>query len=157
MLRSYPWLLIARGAGEPTIADVLAYWHGDLDLTQVRGIGYAGTAPGTGALAVDRYRKTATVANHAQTDIFPELDLLATTFDHRGVAQLESSPGAAPTTVRSAHGATRAPGRAPILEHCRGSPARWPRCLTAIPGSPAPFTWSMKSSLVGDPTLSPGR
>jgi len=96
LLRRYPWLLIARGAGEPTIADVLAYWHGDLDLPQVRGIGYIGTAHGTGrmrALAVGNYRKTATMANRAQTDIFPELDLLATTFDHRGVAQLESSRG----------------------------------------------------------------
>lgn len=77
LLQRYPWLLIARGAGEPTIADILAYWHGDLDLTQVRGIGYTGAAHGTGTLAIDRYRKTATVANRAQTDIFPELDLLA--------------------------------------------------------------------------------
>lgn len=93
LLRRYPWLLIARGAGEPTIADVLAHWHGDIELSQVRGIGYSGAPRGTDTLAISRYRKTATVANRAQTDIFPELDLLGATFDHRGVAQLESSRG----------------------------------------------------------------
>lgn len=93
LLERFPWLLIARGAGEPTIADTLAHWHGDLDLTQVRGIGYGGAARGSGTLMIGRYRKTATVANRAQTDIVPELDLLAATFEHRGVAQLESSRG----------------------------------------------------------------
>ncbi len=93
LLRRYPWLLIARSAGEPTIADILGHWHGDLELTQVRGIGCSGAPYGAGTLAVCRYRKTATVANRAQTDILPELDLLAATFDHRGVAQLESSRG----------------------------------------------------------------
>lgn len=93
LLERYPWLLIARGAGEPTIADVLAHWHGDLELAQVRGIGYSGAPRGADTPAIGRYRKTATVANRAQTDIFPELDLLAATFDHRGVAQLESSRG----------------------------------------------------------------
>lgn len=93
LLERYPWLLIARGAGEPTVADVLAHWHGDLDLNQVRGIGYTGAPRGASTLAIGRYRKTATVTNRAQTDIFPELDLLAATFKHRGVAQLESSRG----------------------------------------------------------------
>src|SRR5262249_55213754 len=85
--------LIARGAGESTIADVLANWHGDLDLDQVRGIGYTGAARGEGTLAIGRFRKNAIVANRAQADILPELALLATTFEHRGVAQLESSRG----------------------------------------------------------------
>jgi hypothetical protein len=139
VLRRYPWLLIARGAGEPTIADVLAYWHGDLDLTQVRGIGYTGTAHGTGTLAVDHYRKTATVANHGRPTSSPS----STCWPSRSTTEAWlswNSPGAAPTTARSAHGATRAPGRAPILAHCRGSSARWPKCLTATPRSPAPFT-----------------
>jgi hypothetical protein len=57
------------------------------------GIGYSGAPHGASTVAIGRYRKTATVANRAQTDIFPELDLLAATFDHRGVAQLESSRG----------------------------------------------------------------
>jgi len=93
LLERYPWLLIARSAGEPTVADVLAHWHGDLELAQIRGIGYTGAPRGAGTLAIDCYRKTATVTNRAQTDIFPELDLLAATFEHRGVAQLESSRG----------------------------------------------------------------
>jgi hypothetical protein len=93
LLDRYPWLLIARGAGEPTIADVLAYWHGDLELSQVRGIGYVGAPRGAGALPIGHYRKTATVANQAQTDIYPELDLLPATFAHRRVAQLETSRG----------------------------------------------------------------
>ena len=93
LLERYPWLLVARGAGEPTIADTLAYWHGDLELTDVRGVGYAGAPRGEGTLALGRFRRTATVANRMQTDILPELDLLGTTFEHRGVAQLEASRG----------------------------------------------------------------
>lgn len=93
LLERYPWLLIARGAGETTIADILAHWHGDLDRNQVRGIGYTSAASGDGPLDIGRRRKTATVPNRALTDIFPELDLLGLTFEHRGVAQLESSRG----------------------------------------------------------------
>ncbi|MFI0411844.1 B12-binding domain-containing radical SAM protein [Actinomadura sp. 3N508] len=113
LLDRYPRLLIARGAGEPTIQDLLALWHGDLMLDQVRGIGYydphaatndtqcVGSGRGerqahrgrTALVQVDRVRRTATVANRLQTDIWPELDLLAETFRHGGVAQLESSRG----------------------------------------------------------------
>jgi radical SAM superfamily enzyme YgiQ (UPF0313 family) len=92
LLERYPWLVVARGAGEPTIADVLAHWHGDLPLDQVRGIGYTGAPHGTGTLAIS-FRRNATTTNRAQTDILPELDLLGPTFQHRGVAQLESSRG----------------------------------------------------------------
>jgi hypothetical protein len=91
LLEQYPHLLIARGAGEPTIADVLHHFHRDLDLPDVRGIGYAGAARG-GGLAI-RLRRTAGVANRAQTDFLPELDLLDATFEHHGVAQLEASRG----------------------------------------------------------------
>jgi hypothetical protein len=94
LLERYPDLLIARGAGEPTIQDVLAYWHGDMPLEQVRGIGYRGsTQRGPGTLAVGRARRTPTVANRQQTDIWPELDLLERTFAYGGVAQLETSRG----------------------------------------------------------------
>lgn len=93
LLERYPWLLVARGAGEPTMADVVAFWHGDLRREDVRGLGYVGAASGEGTHMIRRYRKTATVANRSQTDIFPELDLLGRTFEHRGVAQLESSRG----------------------------------------------------------------
>ncbi|MXQ65019.1 radical SAM protein [Actinomadura rayongensis] len=93
LLDRYPDLLVARGPGEATIADVLAHWHGDLDRDQVRGIGYRGAARGEGTLAVGRARRTATVANRTQHDIWPELDLLPRTFGYRGVAQLETSRG----------------------------------------------------------------
>ncbi|GLY99799.1 radical SAM protein [Actinoplanes sp. NBRC 103695] len=87
LLERYPDLLVARAAGEPTIADVLAHYHGDVDVQQIRGIGYRG-----GGIAIGRQR-TAGVANRAQTDFLPELDLLDATLDHRGVAQLEASRG----------------------------------------------------------------
>jgi radical SAM superfamily enzyme YgiQ (UPF0313 family) len=93
LLDRYPELLVARGAGEPTIQDVLAHWHGDLDLAQVRGLGYAGATRGSNTFSIGRYRHNPTVANRLQTDTLPELDLLASTFEHKGVAQLESSRG----------------------------------------------------------------
>ncbi|HEU5475179.1 MAG TPA: radical SAM protein [Actinophytocola sp.] len=93
LLERYPNLLIGRGAGEPTIADVLAHWHGDLEVEQVRGAGYRGAARGRDTLSVGRFRHTAIVANRMQTDIWPELDLLDRTFAHHGVAQLETSRG----------------------------------------------------------------
>ena len=91
LLGQYPRLLVARGAGEATIQDVLAHWHGDLSLTDMRGIGYQG-APRGGGQTVG-LRRTGTVGNRAQTDFFPELDLLNRTFEFRGVAQLERSRG----------------------------------------------------------------
>ncbi|WP_203217876.1 B12-binding domain-containing radical SAM protein [Nocardia terpenica] len=93
LLADYPWLLVARGAGEPTIADTVAYWHHDIDLPQIRGIGYAGGSFGEGTLNVGRYRHTAGLANRALTDFLPELDLLAPTLAAGGVAQLEASRG----------------------------------------------------------------
>jgi len=93
LLDAYPGLLIGRGAGEPTIADVLAYWHGDLEADQIRGAGYQGAPRGKGTVGIGRVRRTATVANRLQTDMWPELDLLDTTFRHQGVAQLEASRG----------------------------------------------------------------
>lgn len=93
LLERYPNLLVARGAGEPTIADVLAYWHGDLAVDQVRGIGYLGSHRGAGTLSITSRRRNATVANRLQADIWPELDLLDDTVRHHGVAQLETSRG----------------------------------------------------------------
>ncbi|MGH3328711.1 MAG: B12-binding domain-containing radical SAM protein [Streptomycetales bacterium] len=93
LLDRHPDLLVARGAGETTIADVLAHWQGDLDRDQVRGIGYRGAARGEGTLTIGRAHRTATVANRARPDIWPELDLLPRTFEHQGVAQLETSRG----------------------------------------------------------------
>ncbi|MEU1880821.1 hypothetical protein ABZ470_26240 [Streptosporangium sp. NPDC020072] len=94
LLQRYPRMLITRAAGEPTIQDVLAYWHGDLELPQVRGIGYHGRLQrGEGTLSIGPARRNAAVANRQQTDIWPELDLLHTTLAHGGVAQLETSRG----------------------------------------------------------------
>ncbi|MFI5496704.1 B12-binding domain-containing radical SAM protein [Actinoplanes sp. NPDC051859] len=92
LVKKYPDLLIARGAGEATVQDVIAHWHGDLSLPEVRGIGYHGAASG-GGLTIGTFRRTAAVGNRRQTEIFPELDLLDATFRHRGVAQLETSRG----------------------------------------------------------------
>ncbi|MGH3939912.1 MAG: radical SAM protein [Pseudonocardiaceae bacterium] len=93
LLDTYPDLLIGRSAGEPTIADVLTYWHGDLELDQIRGAGHRGAPRGEGTMGIRRVRRTATVANRFQTDMWPELDLLDTTFQYKGVAQLEASRG----------------------------------------------------------------
>jgi hypothetical protein len=93
LLDRYPDLLVARGAGEATIADVLAHWHGDLDRDQIRGIGYRSRACGEGTLTIGNARRTATVANRTRPDIWPELDLLPRTFEYQGVAQLETSRG----------------------------------------------------------------
>ena len=93
LLDRYPNLIIGRGAGEATIADILANWHADLAVQDIRGAGYAGAARSQGTLAIGRRRGNAIVANRLQTDTWPELDLLDRTFVHHGVAQLETSRG----------------------------------------------------------------
>jgi hypothetical protein len=105
LLERYPNLLIARGAGEPTIADVLAHWHNDLAVQHIRGAGYAGAARGEGALSIGPRRRSATVANRLQTDMWPELDLLERTFERGGIAQLDASRGG--TTVFWSHSMTK--------------------------------------------------
>ncbi|MFI0742772.1 B12-binding domain-containing radical SAM protein [Streptomyces sp. NPDC021100] len=92
LLQRYPALLIARGAGEVTIADLLAHWHGDIPRDQVHSIGYNGAPRGQGTFAIGR-RRTAKPVSRAQSDFLPELDLLPATFEHHGVAQLEASRG----------------------------------------------------------------
>jgi hypothetical protein len=92
LLEHYPRLLVARGAGEPTMSDILTHFHGDLAISQVRGIGYAGASRGEGTYVITR-RQTAVQPNRAATDFFPELDLLDQTLERQGVAQLESSRG----------------------------------------------------------------
>jgi hypothetical protein len=93
LLERYPRLLIARGAGEPTIADAMAYFHGDRGLAGIRGIGYRGApCDGAGRRGL-RNRRTAVAPNRVQRDYLPELDLLDATFARNGVAQLEVSRG----------------------------------------------------------------
>jgi hypothetical protein len=127
LLNRYPNLLVARGAGEPTIADTLGYWHRDMLLPDIRGIGYTGAARG-GALAIGRTvaasggrtvtQRTATLPNRAVTDFLPELDLLDAIFDHHGVAQLESSRGctSACSFCPRSHKGKWAPGEAADLK-----------------------------------------
>ncbi|MGW4412662.1 B12-binding domain-containing radical SAM protein [Nonomuraea sp. NPDC004702] len=92
LLERYPRLLIARGAGETTIADTLGHYHGDLTLAEIPGLGFSGAARG-GALAVRSRRRTAKVPNAHLLDFLPELDLLERTLECHGVAQAEASRG----------------------------------------------------------------
>lgn len=92
LLEQFPDLLVARGSGEATIEGLLAHWHGDIELGQVPGLGFNG-APRGGGLAITRRHTAKPVTRDATGDIFPELDLLPATFDHHGVAQLETSRG----------------------------------------------------------------
>ena len=92
LLDRFPSLLVARAGGEATISALLAYWHGDRSLDEVPGLGYVG-APRGGGLAVGRRRTAKPVTRDVTADVVPELDLLPATFDHHGVAQLETSRG----------------------------------------------------------------
>jgi hypothetical protein len=92
LLERYPELLIARGGGEATIEGLLAHWHGDILLDQVPGLGF-GAGPRGGGMAIARRRTAKPLTRDATADIFPELDLLPETFEHHGVAQLETSRG----------------------------------------------------------------
>lgn len=92
LLEKYPKLLIARAAGEPTMQGLLAYWHGEIPLTDVPGLGYNG-APRGGGIAVVRRRTATSRTVVAAPDILPELDLLFLTLLLHGVAQLETSRG----------------------------------------------------------------
>ncbi|WP_328915483.1 MULTISPECIES: B12-binding domain-containing radical SAM protein [unclassified Streptomyces] len=92
LLDRYSDLLVARAGGEATIAGLLAHWHGDIELNGVPALGYNGAARG-GALSITRRRTAKPPARDSAKDIFPELDLLPATFEHHGVAQLETSRG----------------------------------------------------------------
>lgn len=124
LLDLYPELLVARSAGEPTIADTLGYWHRDVLLPDIRGIGYVDAARG-GTLTIGRVaangmrpaHRTATLPNSAVIDFLPELDLLDATFDHHGVAQMETSRGctSACSFCPRSHKGNWAPGEAEDL------------------------------------------
>ncbi|MGW9212337.1 B12-binding domain-containing radical SAM protein [Embleya sp. NPDC055664] len=96
LLDRYPDLLIGRGAGESTIADLIAHWHDDLTLDRVRGIGYVGASRGNGTMIIGRqgpHRHTPASPNRLRDDFLPELDLLDATLRSHGVVQLEASRG----------------------------------------------------------------
>ncbi|WP_234443730.1 B12-binding domain-containing radical SAM protein [Streptomyces sp. NRRL B-24484] len=93
LLEAYPDLLVARGAGEPTIRGILAHWHGDIRREDIPGIGYTGAPRGAGTLAVQRRTGLPAASLRDENDILPELDLLDDTFRHHGVAQIECSRG----------------------------------------------------------------
>lgn len=92
LLEQFPELVVARGAGEDTIQDVIAYRRDDLPFADVRGIGFSGASRNDETLKIGR-RRTGTVPNRDRSDILPELDLLGRTFGRHGVAQLEASRG----------------------------------------------------------------
>jgi hypothetical protein len=75
LLDRYPSALVACGAGEVTMRDIVESWHGDRDVSGIRGI------------FSKAYRHNASV------HFLPELDLLEETLERRGVMQLESSRG----------------------------------------------------------------
>ena len=87
LLERYPWLLVATASGEATILDVVAHWHGDIEIGQVRHLRHA---QGEGLLRPRRARRS---FNREQADFLPELDLLVPTLSRFGVMQLESSRG----------------------------------------------------------------
>lgn len=91
LVEQFPRLLVARGPGERTTADLIAHWHGDTALTGVRGIGYQG-APYGGGLQISAPVMRSTAVSR-EADFLPELDLLDTTLKSGGVAQLEISRG----------------------------------------------------------------
>ncbi len=80
--QAYPGLIVADGPGEPTMEDVVAHWHGDLDREEIRGI-----------VAGRRGGKRPRPRNLDAGGFLPELDLLGRTLDCSGVMQLESSRG----------------------------------------------------------------
>lgn len=137
LLERYPRLLVARGGGEATIEGLLACWHGDIGLGQVPGLGFNG-APRGGGLAVTRRRTARPVTRDATVDIFPELDLLPATFDHHGVAQLETSRGCTNFCSFCPRGhkglwSGAAPGRLPwVLAEMRGVFDRYPHISRTV-------------------------
>jgi radical SAM family protein len=84
LLRRYPKAIVARGAGEPTMIDMVEYWYGDRDISQIRNVRYAGS---------ETIVITKKVTNREYDEIVPELDLLEPTLARQGVLQLEASRG----------------------------------------------------------------
>ncbi|MBX6767632.1 MAG: radical SAM protein, partial [Actinomadura rubrobrunea] len=68
------------------------YWHRDIELDQVPGLGYRGAARG-GGLTITVRRTAKPTSRWTVGDSWPELDLLPGTFACHGVAQLETSRG----------------------------------------------------------------
>lgn len=86
LLDRAPGLLLSHGAGESTITDLIAHWHGELPLERVRGIVYLGRRGEVRRNARPSRRRSEQV-------VLPELDLLSATLSRGGVAQIEASRG----------------------------------------------------------------
>jgi radical SAM superfamily enzyme YgiQ (UPF0313 family) len=85
IIQDFPNVIVAKGAGEKTMQDIVRVWHGDIPLGSVTGVEYASAdrrVVRTQGLAPDQFR-----------DMLPELDLLGPTLERKGVMQLESSRG----------------------------------------------------------------
>ena len=154
LLERYPRLLVARGGGEATMEGLLAHWHGDIDLDHVPGLGFNGAARG-GGLALTRRRTARPLTRDATADIFPELDLLPATFEHHGVAQLETSRGCTNFCSFCPRGhkgmwSGAAPEQLPWML------AEMRRVFDRTRRSPARCTWWTRSSSAGHRRRRPG-
>lgn len=92
MLCDYPSILVASGPGEATAQDLIAYWHGDIGLDEVRDIKWQRSGEGGRTMRLLR-RPRRRPTNRELPSILPELDLLDPTLKQHGVMQLESSRG----------------------------------------------------------------
>lgn len=85
LIKQFPSLLVAKGAGEATMREVVRYWRGLCPMDAIPDVAYL-TPQGS----VERTSKS---SNRGYGDIIPELDLLGATLDANGAMQLESSRG----------------------------------------------------------------
>ncbi|MGH3808293.1 MAG: hypothetical protein ACRDRU_17055 [Pseudonocardiaceae bacterium] len=118
LLERYPNLIIGRGAGEPTIADVLAHWHDDLAMQHIRGAGYQGATRGEGTC-----RSGHAAPPPSPTGSKPTCGQNSTCWNAPSPTTASpnwSSAGAALTTARSAHAATKDSGPEPPRTPYRG-------------------------------------
>lgn len=76
--------IVAVGAGENTITDVVSYWLQEKEISDIADIAYR---------AEDKVLQTKRTNNRQAGEVIPELDLLDSTLEAYGVMQLESSRG----------------------------------------------------------------
>jgi len=85
LLEKYPNAIVALGAGENTISDLIAVSRGELEISKVNGIAYKD--------ANGEFIQTRVLSPRQTNEMLPELDLLRKTLSLKGVMQLESSRG----------------------------------------------------------------
>jgi len=85
LLTSYPLIMIGLKAGETTIPDIVKYWHKEIPLGEVSDLKFIDEK--------NNIHKSQVSRTAPLTAGIPELDILETTLQHRGVMQLESTRG----------------------------------------------------------------